>query len=149
MRLLGHPVHVMLVHFPVALWPAHWLLHVFAARLPEGVAGVAGFWLLVGATVLGWAAAVFGVFDLIGVRDMGDAHGFKLGLWHAVVNGVVLMAFTTLCFYEYGRYPDIAYSFGWLVAEAIVLLVMTVGNYFGGAVVWGGKRPATTTGYPP
>jgi uncharacterized membrane protein len=136
MRLFGHPVHVMLVHFPVALWPAHTALHAAAGWLPPGVAAVAGYWLLVAATALGCLAAFCGALDLMELARAKDEHGFRSGAVHAVVNGVVLAGFTVIAAFEYRDYPAIAHGAGGLAAEVALLIAMVVGNYFGAKVIW-------------
>lgn len=136
MRLLGHPVHVMLIHFPVALWPAHWLLHVFAGRLPAGVGPVAGFWLLTAGCVLGWLAALAGAADLLALSRENDERRLNTGLVHAAVNGSVLVGFTAIAALEYAAYPAIAHGAAFLGGEAALLIAMFAGNYFGGSLVW-------------
>jgi uncharacterized membrane protein len=136
MRLFGHPVHVMLVHFPVALWPAHTALHAAAGWLPPGVAAIAGYWLLVAATALGWLAAFCGTLDLIEIACVKDERGLRSGVVHAVVNGVVLVGFTVITAFEYRDYPAIAHGAGGLAAEIALLVAMGVGNYFGAKIIW-------------
>jgi uncharacterized membrane protein len=138
MRLFGHPVHTMLLHFPVALWPAHWMLNVFASRLPAGVGAVAGFWVLLAGTALGWIAAFFGACDLLGVWLENDSKRIMAGIIHGSVNGGVLVGFTCLLAVEYPRYPSIGHGATFLSAEFLLLCAMTAGNYFGGSLVWGG-----------
>lgn len=131
MKLFGHPVHVMLVHFPIALWPAHLVLHGAAAWLPNGVAAVAGFWLLVAGTALGWAAAGLGAADLLVVAREAAVPRFRAGLVHGAVNGAALVVFTALTVLEYAAYPTIAHGRPLLTAEAVVIVAMFAGNYFG------------------
>ncbi len=142
MRVLGHPVHVMLVHFPVALWPAHWLFHCLAQWLPTGVAGAAGFWLLASGTALGWVAACFGVADLLSLTRRGG-EPLTSALIHGSINGSVLLAFTLIVALEWPHYPEIAHGTRALVLEGALLAVLGVGNYFGGAVIWN-RMPAET-----
>jgi uncharacterized membrane protein len=134
----------MLIHFPVALWPAHFGLHLFAAQLPANVSAIGGFWLLAAGTILGWMAACFGLFDLVGLaRDPGSDQ-FRDGLVHSIVNGTALAGFTVLAATEYPRYPAIHHHAGFLLVEAALLVAMFTGNYFGGAIVWRGFRAAKT-----
>ncbi len=137
MRVLGHPVHAMLLHFPVALWPAHWLLHVFASRLPPAVAAVGGFWVLAAGTGLGCLAAFFGACDLVGIWREGDEKRLATGLVHGTVNGCVLAGFGGLLAAEYLHYPSISHGTAFLAVELALLVAMAAGNYFGGALVWG------------
>lgn len=136
MRLFGHPVHVMLVHFPIALWPAHWGFHLLAHRLPDGLAGVAGFWLLLAGTGLGWLAAGAGFADLI-VLGQKDKGGSQSGAWrHGLVNGSVLFGFTVLLGLEQPLYPTIAHGPAFLAVEGGLLGLLGLGNYLGGSLVW-------------
>lgn len=136
MRFFGHPVHVMLVHFPIALWPAHWGFHLLSHRLPEGLAGGAGFWLLLGGVVLGWLAAGAGFLDLI-VSDQADKNFSLAGAWrHGVVNGSVLLGFTILLGLERSTYPVVTHGPVFLVIEGVFLVLLGLGNYLGGLLVW-------------
>lgn len=141
MRLLGHPVHVMLVHFPIALWPAHAAAHLFAHRLPADVAGAAGFWLLAGGVVLGWLALLCGAADLLELWRTQKQRELSAGLVHAGINSTVLFAFTGLLVLEYPDYPGITHGTATLAGEIGFLVAMSVGNYFGGKIVWG--EPST------
>jgi uncharacterized membrane protein len=131
----------MLVHFPVALWPAHAALHVFASRLPAGVGAVAGFWLLGAGVALGWLALCAGAFDLREFWRARDETRFNAGVVHGAVNGSVLLGFTCLLAAEYPSYPAIVHGVRFLLAEAALLVAMIVGNYFGAAIVWPRQDP--------
>ncbi|HEY1847639.1 MAG TPA: DUF2231 domain-containing protein [Opitutaceae bacterium] len=135
MKILGHPVHAMLIHFPVALWTTHAFLHAFAGRLPAGDAAVSGFWILAAGTGLGWAAACFGAADLLDIAA-GGGKRLRTGLLHGAVNGSVLCGFTAILVLEYSRYPAIAHGWGFLSLEFGLLGAMGVGNALGGSLVW-------------
>jgi uncharacterized membrane protein len=135
-RLFGHPVHLMLVHFPVALWPAHWTLHLLADRLPPGIASIAGFWLLAAGTGIGWLAATCGASDLAAIAGREDSRLLKSALIHAAVNGTLLLAFTVLLGMEIVRYPEISHDGIYLLVEGGLLGVLAVGNYLGGRIDW-------------
>jgi uncharacterized membrane protein len=141
MRLFGHPLHVMLIHFPVALWPAHAALHFFAGVLPPAASAVVGFWLLATGVGLGWLAALCGAADLLALDGDKDPGKFNAALLHALLNGSTLVGFTVLLALEFPRYPAIAHGRGFLFAEAALLVLLFVGNYFGGAVVWRKSPP--------
>lgn len=129
----------MLVHFPVALWPTHWGLHVASGWLPTGLAGVAGFWLLAAGTVLGWLAAACGALDLLRFSRNADQSLLNRGLLHGGVNGSIVLGFTVLLGLEWRGYPGISHGSGWLTIEAVLLGAMLAGNYLGGTIDW--RRP--------
>ena len=126
----------MLVHFPVALWPAHAGLHAFAAQLPAGVSAIAGFWLLAAGTALGWLAALAGAADLLGLWREQDKPRLASALPHGLINGSVVTGFTVLFAMEYAHYPAIAHGAAFLAVEAGLIFAMFAGNYFGAAVIW-------------
>lgn len=136
MRVLGHPVHVILVHFPVALWPAHTGLHLFASKLPPGSAAVIGFWLLLAGCALGWMVAFAGLSDLLAELKTNPRKSLRGGLIHASINGSVLCGFSVITICEYSIYPVITHGSGFLAAEACLLVAMGIGNYFGGSLIW-------------
>ncbi len=140
-RVLGHPVHAMLIHFPVALWPAHFALHLAAAHLPEATAVLIGFWLLVAGAALGWLAAVCGAIDLLALAQENNPARLRTGLIHASINGGALLGFTTLAVLEAARYPAVHHGPVFLTTEAALLTLMLLGNYFGGALIWGKRAP--------
>ena len=144
MRLRGHPVHVMLIHFPVALWPAHAALHIFDQHLPAGAAAVAGFWCLAVGTVTGWLAAVCGASDLFAWPPNPEPARWRAACWHLALNGTVLTGYTLLAALEWSRYPAIAPGRGLLGFELVLLATLGVGNFFGGEIVWGGSRATPT-----
>jgi uncharacterized membrane protein len=129
----------MLVHFPVALWPAHACLHIFSAQLPSGAAATVGFWLLLVGTILGWLSAFLGLGDLLDLRRKNKLSQLSNGLIHALVNGVVLNGFTAILALEYRAFPAISHGGAFLIGEVALLLAMGLGNYFGGAVIWGAR----------
>lgn len=126
----------MLVHFPVALWPAHTVLHLFAGSLPEGAADSVGFWLLAVGTSIGWLAAVCGLADFVRITADTDREKALLAACHMGVNGFVLTGFTALAVREYFYREPAGHSSGVLLIEAGLLLSMFVGNFLGGQIVW-------------
>jgi uncharacterized membrane protein len=121
----------MLIHFPVALWPAHGFLHLFSSQLPAGISAIAGFWLLAAGTAHGWTAAFCGAADLLAIWRKQDRTRLASGLTHGLINGTVLIAFMSLFVVEYARYPAIAHGTAFLGIEGLLVLAMFLGNYFG------------------
>lgn len=136
MRFLGHPVHVMLIHFPVALWPAHFFLNVFAGWLPTGAASAAGFWLLAAGTGIAWMAAIPGLADAIKIQQEGGARRVRQAVIHGAINGTVLLGFSGMLAMEWSGYPGPPHGFWLLGVEGLLLVGLFAGNYFGGSLVW-------------
>ena len=67
MKIFGHPIHIMLTHFPSALFPIH-VLFALIGKYSFSIDLVkAGFFVLVMGCVLGWLALIFGLIDLVGI----------------------------------------------------------------------------------
>ncbi|MFT3784287.1 MAG: DUF2231 domain-containing protein [Nibricoccus sp.] len=126
----------MLIHFPIALWPAHAGLHLCTRILPAGTEVVA-FWLLAVGTVLGWLAAFAGMSDVLRELKTGLPWPPSRVIAHAAVNGSVLTGFTALAAWETKTYPHLIIGWVALSIELALLVTMVAGNYLGGALVWG------------
>lgn len=148
---LGHPSHVMFVHFPVAFYVGA-LAFDIASRVgsfPE--APVAVTWLLVGAL----AGSVFAV-----ITGLVDWWGMKPGSrTRRVTNRHILFQVVTAALFQASllmRWSDRNASqakLSWIVLEAIGVLTLTYGQYLGGFIVYRigyrvipDERPAPTGG---
>ena len=90
-KLLGHPVHPMLVVFPLGLLSTAVifdLLYLFTGN--EEFATVA-FWAIAAGVVGGLAAAIFGLWDWLAIPRTTRAK--QVGLWHGGGNVVVTALF--------------------------------------------------------
>lgn len=132
-------MHVMLVHFPVALWPAQWALHAGSRWLPVGTEAAA-YWLLAAGGAIGWLAMITGALDWVELARAGDSRKLRDASRHALLNGTVLAGFSIEAVREGLSYPAITVGPGPQAAEAGLLVVLAIGNYFGGAVVWRGRN---------
>ena len=100
-KLLGHPIHPMLVMFPVALFTVAVLFDVlYLATGTEDFARFA-FWSISVGLVLGLGAAVFGLIDWLGIRSGTRAR--RIGAWHGIGNVVVVGLFAISWFARLGR----------------------------------------------
>ena len=87
-RLLGHPIHPMLVPFPIAFFTAVFLADLAYWLAPRPFWAEAGFWLLAAGLVGAALAALAGFTDFAGdrrIRALGDARQHMIGNLLAVV----------------------------------------------------------------
>jgi uncharacterized membrane protein len=91
-KLLGHPIHQMLVALPLGLLIGAWLADV--ASLATGKAGLpeVAYWNTVGGIVTGLFAAMFGFIDWIAIPL--NTRAKRIGAWHASLNILMLLLFT-------------------------------------------------------
>jgi uncharacterized membrane protein len=75
-RFMGHPIHPMLVPFPIAFFIGAFLADLAFLKLGDDFWATAAFWLLAAGLVGAALAAVAGLTDFLGdrrIRALGDA----------------------------------------------------------------------------
>ena len=90
-RLLGHPIHPMLIVFPLGLLTAAVIFDVIYISTHNGHLADVSFWMIAAGIVGGLIAAVFGVIDWLGIPQGTRAK--YIGLIHGLSNVVVLILF--------------------------------------------------------
>ncbi len=90
-RLLGHPVHPMLIVFPLGLLSTAVLFDVLYVVTGNEELAIFSFWALLAGVIGGLAAALFGLWDWLGIPGGTRAKG--VGLWHGGGNVVVVALF--------------------------------------------------------
>ena len=90
-KLLGHPIHPMLVVFPLGLLVMSLIFDVVQMATGNSEFSVAAYWSIAAGVIGGLAAAVFGLWDWLGIPGGTRAKG--VGLWHGVGNVVVVALF--------------------------------------------------------
>src|SRR5205085_7391672 len=90
-RLLGHPIHQMLIVLPLGLLIAAWIADVGYFATGRTVLAAVGYWNTAGGIASGLIAAVFGFIDWLAIPIGTRAK--RVGAWHAGFNVVVLLLF--------------------------------------------------------
>lgn len=135
MKLFGHPIHMMLVHFPSALFPADVAFAAIYYFTKTPSFNDASFYAMCGGVVMGWLAIVFGAFDLISVSKSKPA-AMNKALLHGGINTVVVLIYTVLAYLQYKQYPAPTTGSAWmLTTKALTVTCMIVGNFIGGSLV--------------
>src|ERR1051325_7113273 len=96
--IAGHPIHPMLVPFPIAFFVGTFVTDLVIWRTGVAFWSAASFWLLSAGLVMAALAAVIGLIDVLGeprIQKLQDAW------WHA--GGNVLAVLIAL-YNWYGRY---------------------------------------------
>ncbi|MBV9348225.1 MAG: DUF2231 domain-containing protein [Pseudolabrys sp.] len=131
-KIAGHPLHPMVIPFPVAFFVA-----TFACDLAFWKSGNAGFataslWLLGAGLVMAALAAVLGLIDFFGearIRALNDAW------WHAGLN-VLAVLLSLYNFYIRYSNPTGAVLMTGLVLSLIVVLILLVSGWKGWEMVY-------------
>ena len=87
-KLLGHPIHPMLIVFPLGLLSMAVIFDLIALSTANGYwAGIA-YYLIAAGVIGGLVAALFGLIDWLAIP--GGTRAKSIGLWHGLGNVVAL-----------------------------------------------------------
>src|SRR6266478_9921072 len=90
-KIMGHPVHPMLIVFPLGLLAASLGFDIafFATSNPEFA--TVSYWIISAGIIGGLVAAVFGAVDWWAIPS--NTRAKAVGLWHGVGNVFVVLLF--------------------------------------------------------
>ena len=129
-KISDHPIHPMLVPFPIVCFIMTLILDILYVRGDTGVAGATN-WLLGVGLLMAALAAVTGLTDFLGderVRGLGDAVKHMLANVTAVILEVVNFVLRL-------RDPDFIASTGVYISVVVVLILLYSG-WKGGNLVY-------------
>lgn len=135
MKILGHPVHIMLIHFPSALFPMDLLGSWLGRRSGDPAFTKAAFFAAAAGVIIGWLAVVFGALDLLRV-NREQPLSLKKGLLHGGINIMMLCGFTLLVYRSWKMYPALTPdSIALLIIKGVLVAVLIIGNFIGGSLI--------------
>jgi uncharacterized membrane protein len=90
-RSLGHPIHPMLIVFPLGLFPVAVIFDIIYWITQNGQWADISFWLIAAGIIGGLLAAVFGLIDWLKIPPRTRAK--SIGLLHGGTNVIVVGLF--------------------------------------------------------
>jgi len=90
-KLLGHPIHQMVIVLPLGLLIGAWIADVALFVTGKSALADVAYWNTVGGIAAGLFAAIFGFIDWIAVPIRTRAK--RVGMWHAGFNVLMLLLF--------------------------------------------------------
>ena len=90
-KLLGHPIHQMLIVFPLGLLATSFLFDIAFLISHNTQLAVVSFWMIIVGVGTGLLAALFGFIDWLAVP--GGTRAKAIGGWHGGGNVVVVVLF--------------------------------------------------------
>jgi uncharacterized membrane protein len=136
MKFAGHPIHVMVIHFPAALLPMELGLSALAYYHSNTSFSQAAFYCLLAGVAIGLLAMLTGLIDLVRIpKEEKEALG--TGLVHGFINGVIILTYAIFAYraWKSGTAAAIP-STGMLVFKCILVICLFTGNYFGGKLIY-------------
>ena len=136
MKISGHPLHPLLVHFPTALFPMNLALGIIAYTSENPVFSQSAFFCLAGGAGMGILTVLTGLLDLVHISK-SNKKAIATVIYHAGINAPVILIYTVLAYKEWNLYPAIpAPTVGNLVFKGVLVVILFAGNYFGGQLIY-------------
>jgi len=131
----GHPVHPILIPFPLALWVTSFVVDVLFYFLRHPTLLVISKFMLAAGCLGAIAAAIPGIIDWLAIKD-GEVK--KAANWHARLNITALIVFAISFFLRLGSYSEFVgrkLTIPFLLSLIGVVLI-TISGWLGGELVF-------------
>ena len=103
-KLLGHPIHAILIPYPLALLSTAAVFDVVGLLIGDGTWHAAAYLMIAAGVLVGLAAGLFGALDWLGVPR--ETRARSVGFSHGSGNVVVLVIFIVSWLLRTGRVED-------------------------------------------
>ena len=130
-KLLGHPIHPMLIVFPLGLLATAVIFDGITLATRNGAWSGMSFYLIAAGIIGGLAAAIFGLIDWLAIPSGTRAKA--IGLWHGAGNVLVVVLFGASWFLRRGT-PTAPGTTALALSFAAVALALVTG-WLGGELV--------------
>ncbi len=124
-KFLGHPVHQMLIVFPLGLFSTVVIFDVVHLATGSVAASISSYWMIAAGVIGGLCAAVVGFIDWWAIPR--GTRAYRLGLLHGIGNICVVGLFAASWFM---RRPDPAH------ASPIAFITMLCGAFLSLVTGW-------------
>lgn len=128
-KLLGHPIHQMLIPFPFGLLATAVIFDIVYLLWGNPTMVTVSFWMIVAGIIGAIVAAPFGLIDYLAIPKGTRAK--SVGLLHGLGNVVVLLLFIGSCWLRYSSPSTVPY-----LPSTLALLLSFVGFALAGATGW-------------
>jgi uncharacterized membrane protein len=133
--LAGHPIHPMLIPFPLALWATSFAVDILFYFLRHATLLVVAKFMIAAGCLGAIAAAIPGIIDWLSIKN-GDVK--KVANWHARLNIAALVVFAISLFLRMGSYSELVgrkLTIPFLLSLVGVILI-TISGWLGGELVF-------------
>lgn len=132
MSILGHPIHPMLIHFPVAALLGLIATDIAFIMTDDAFWARAGLWLAGAGVVGGWLSGSVGLLDLTIVTQI---RRLVVAWCHALIAVMLLSLATLNWFLRWGEPAELIWPWG-LYLSLLTGLLITVTSLLGGELVY-------------
>jgi uncharacterized membrane protein len=135
MKIFGHPLHMMLIHFPTALLPMDALFSFLAYYNKDSSFLLPAYYCLIAGVVGGGLALITGLIDLLLIKK-DDKAAIATALIHGFINGMVLIFYGIFAYRSWQLFPQLStLPLSTLILKFCLLVILFVGNYLGGKLI--------------
>jgi uncharacterized membrane protein len=134
-QIAGHPIHPMLIPFPIAFLVATFVCDLIFWRTGNSAWSTASLYLLGAALVMAALAAIAGLMDFLGderIREMSSA-------WHHMIGNVVAVLLSLLNWYWRYTGGEAAVIPWGLTLSTLVVLILLYTGWQGWGMVYAGR----------
>jgi uncharacterized membrane protein len=131
----GHPIHPMLIPFPLALWTTSFAVDLLFYFTRHSTLLVIAKFMIAAGCLAAVAAAVAGFIDWLAIKDVEVK---KVANWHARLNVTALILFTVSLFLRMGNYSELVgrrLTIPFLLSLVGVILI-AISGWLGGELVF-------------
>jgi nitrite reductase/ring-hydroxylating ferredoxin subunit/uncharacterized membrane protein len=129
----AHPLHPILVAFPIGLWVASLIFDLIAVNSNNNLLWAAGFFCVLGGCIGAALAAIPGVIDLLSIvppRSSAKQRGYI----HGALNTTALLLFIAVAWQRGGPWPEPEPISLYLSAAGVLLV--GISGWLGGTLVY-------------
>jgi uncharacterized membrane protein len=133
--IAGHPVHPILIPFPLALWVTSFAADILFYFVRHPTLLVISKFLLAAGCLGAVAAAIPGIIDWLSIEN-GDVK--RVANWHARLNIIALIVFAISLFLRLGSYSQLVgrrLTLPFLLSLVGVILI-AISGWLGGELVF-------------
>ncbi|HYY14155.1 MAG TPA: DUF2231 domain-containing protein [Chthoniobacterales bacterium] len=131
-KLLGHPIHQMVIVLPLGLLIAAWIADLAFYLSGTVVLAEVAYWNTVGGIATGLFAAIFGFIDWFAVPV--NTRAKRVGAWHAGFNFAVLLLFAASLVLKHTAVGHLPSALSFVCATA-GLILGGISGWLGGELV--------------
>ena len=131
----GHPIHPMLIPFPIGLWATSFVVDVLFYFLRHPTLLVISKFMIAAGCIGAVAAAIPGIIDWLAIKN-GDVK--KVANWHARLNITALVVFAISLFLRLGSYSELVgrnLTIPFLLSLVGVILI-SISGWLGGELAF-------------
>ena len=131
-KLLGHPIHPMLIVLPLGLFIAAVVFDAIYLWQGSSSFAAVGYWNIAGGIIGGLLAAVFGLIDWIAIP--AGTRAKRIGLLHGASNVLVVATFALAWWMRYNSLGNAPTTTVFAI-ELAALVLGAVAGWLGGELV--------------